>query len=47
LTNDFSFTGNPESRVARDLVESAFCESFQEVIVVQSERYTVDDPEFK
>ncbi|MDA0798781.1 MAG: MMPL family transporter [Chloroflexi bacterium] len=47
LTNDFSFTGNPESQVARDLVDSAFGESFQEVIIVQSERYTVDDAEFQ
>jgi putative drug exporter of the RND superfamily len=47
LTSDFSFTGNPQSQVARDLLESEFGESFQEVIIVQSTQYTVDDLEFR
>ena len=47
LTSDFAFTGNPEAQVARDLLEEAFGESFQEVVVIQSESFTVDDPEFQ
>jgi putative drug exporter of the RND superfamily len=47
LTSDFSFTGDPQSQVARNLLKSSFGESFQEVIIVQSEQHTVDDPEFR
>jgi RND superfamily putative drug exporter len=47
LTNDFAFTGNPESQQSRELLERAFGQSFQEVLVVQSESSTVDDPAFQ
>jgi len=47
LTNDFSFTGDPQSQVARQTLDRAFGESFQEVIVVKSDEFTVDDPEFR
>ena len=47
LTNDFAFTSNPDSQIARDLVEEALGSSFQEVVVVQSESMTVDDPAFR
>lgn len=47
LTSDFSFTGQPQSQVARETLKNAFGESFQEVILVQSDDFTVDDPEFQ
>ena len=47
LTSDFGFTSDPESQAARELVEDRFGSSFQEVVVVQSETLTVDDPAFR
>ena len=47
LTNEFAFTNAPDSQVARDLVDERFGSSFQEVVVVQSETLTVDDPAFQ
>ena len=47
LTSDFSFTGDPQAQVARELLGEAFGETFQEVVVVQSQSFTVDDTEFR
>jgi putative drug exporter of the RND superfamily len=50
LTTEAEVTNNPESVRAEDLIVSAFPRSPQQAVtdfvVVRSERYTVDDPEF-
>ena len=47
LTNDFTFNGHPQSQVARETLNRAFGESFQEILVVRSDNFIVDDIEFR
>src|SRR5690606_9709453 len=48
LTTDIEFSNAPESQVARELLQEARgAEPFYEQVIVQSDRYTVDDPEFQ
>jgi uncharacterized membrane protein YdfJ with MMPL/SSD domain len=51
LTTEYLPTNNPESIRARDAVDAAFPPAAgaqtTELVVVRSERYTVDDPEFE
>ncbi len=48
LTTDISFSNAPESQVARELLQDARGgEPFFEQVIVQSDRYTVDDPQFQ
>ncbi|MCK9485384.1 MAG: MMPL family transporter [Dehalococcoidia bacterium] len=47
LTTDIEFSNSPESQTARELLQEARgSEPFFEQVIVQSDRYTVDDPEF-
>lgn len=47
LTTDISFSNKPESQLARELLEEARgSEPYVEQVIIQSDRYTVDDPEF-
>lgn len=48
LTTEMGFTNAPESRRAADLLEEIRGEEpLLELVVVRSDRYTVDDPEFR
>ena len=47
LTTDISFSNKPDSQIARELLEEARgTEPFFEQVIVHSDTYTVDDPEF-
>ncbi|MDA1189700.1 MAG: hypothetical protein O2854_08520 [Chloroflexi bacterium] len=51
LTTEANFTSNPESKRGLELLEANGLGSLEdnaapEIIIVQSSRYTVDDPEF-
>ncbi len=47
LTTDIEFSNNPESQTARELLQEARgTEPYFEQVIVRSDRYTVDDPEF-
>jgi putative drug exporter of the RND superfamily len=49
LTSEGDITSNPESKQAEALIHESFppAPAASEIVVVRSERYTVDDPEFQ
>ena len=48
LTTDISFSNKPDAQVARELLEEARgAEPWWEQVIVQSDTYTVDDPQFR
>ena len=49
ISTEFAFTGNPDSKKADDLLEDRFRgpKGTNEVVIVQSETLTVDDPAYQ
>ena len=50
ITTEFAFTSNPDSKVADELIEDRFLggpKGTNEVVIVQSETSTVDDPAYR
>ena len=49
ISTEFAFTGNPDSKKADDLLENRFRgpKGTNEVVIVQSETMTVDDPAYE
>ena len=49
ITTEFAITNNPESQIANELIEDNLTgpKGTNEVVVIQSQAFTVDDPEFK
>ncbi len=49
ITTEFAMTNNPESSVGKELIEEKLTgpKGTNEVVIVQSQELTVDDPEFQ